>query len=148
MPEYDYRCVECEHEQSQFRSMKECHKLDEIDPAFACTECHKRGTMKRVVSNFQVKDESRIRLNGDPKKEAQYEKRAKDPDRARRLRRKKFGTDGISITKSPHYHKEKQIKAQGKSDVDKKEFVKAAAQNPNAVAAAAKAIGKSPTGNG
>jgi hypothetical protein len=58
------------------------------------------------------------------------------------MRKKKFGTEGISITKSPYYHKEKRVKAQGGSDVDKKQFIQAAARNPNAVAAAKKVLGK------
>lgn len=71
------------------------------------------------------------------RKEVDHQKKVKDPERARRLRKKKFGTEGISITKSPYYHKEKRIKAKGtSSEVNRVDFVKNAAKNPNAVAAA------------
>jgi putative FmdB family regulatory protein len=140
MPIYEYQCIKCSNVQEQFLLMSKVHGLDKIDPKLRCDECSKLNVMKRVVSSsIQVKDPSRIRLNGDPKKEAEYEKRAKDPERARRNRRHKFGCDGISITQSPFYKKEKRIKAQGKNDVDKKEFIKAAARNPNAIKAAMKA---------
>jgi hypothetical protein len=93
-------------------------------------------------SNIQTVDKGKIRLNGDPRREAEYEKRSKDPERARKLRKDKFGTEGVSITKSEHFHKQKRVKAQGNSDVSKVDFVKNAARNPNALKAAAKAIRK------
>jgi predicted nucleic acid-binding Zn ribbon protein len=76
------------------------------------------------------------------RKEKAHMEKVKDPDRARRLRKQKFGTEGISITKSPYYKKDKRVKAQGNNDVDKKTFIKHAAQNPNALAAAKKALRK------
>lgn len=117
--------------------------LDSISKDMKCSNCNEINCMKRIVSSdVQVIDQTRIRVNGDPKKEEEYAKRAKDPERARRMRRKMFGHDGISITKSPYYHKQKKIKAQGSSDLSKKDFIQAAARNPNAVAAARKAIKK------
>ncbi len=66
-------------------------------------------------------------------KEEDYVKKVKDPERAMRHRKDVFGTEGVSITKSEHFHKDKKIKAKGKSDVDKVDFIKAAARNPRAM---------------
>lgn len=77
------------------------------------------------------------------RKEMDHGKKVKDPERARRMRKNKFGTEGISITKSPHYHKQKRVKAQGTTnDIDKKDFIKSAARNPNAIAAAENVLKK------
>lgn len=108
------------------------------DPYFAPdgTQCVK------LISSPQIRmgDELPDRYE---RKEQDHQKKVKDPERARKLRKEKFGTEGISITKSPYYKKDKRVKAQGKNDVDKREFIKAAAHNPNAVAAAKKALRKS-----
>ena len=143
MPNYEYQCQRCDFVQEQYKSIKDIDPIDTISKDLVCSNCSAEKNMKRIIStSIQTIDHSRIRLNGDPKKEAEYEKRSKDPERARQLRRKKFGTDGISITKSPYYHKEKKIKAQGKSDVSKKDFIQQAAKNPNALAAARKIVNK------
>lgn len=76
------------------------------------------------------------------RKEMDHAKKVKDPERARKMRKDKFGVEGISITKSPEFHKAKNIKAKGSSDVDKKQFIQSAAKNPNALAAAQKALKK------
>lgn len=138
---YDYQCTKCSNVQSFQRSIKDFEELGHINTEYECEICKIKNVMQRIVStDIQVIDKSRIRLNGDPKMEAEYKKRAKDPERARRARRDKFGTDGISITKSPYYKKEKKIKAKGNQDVDKKQFIQHAAKNPNAIKAAQDAI--------
>jgi predicted nucleic acid-binding Zn ribbon protein len=77
------------------------------------------------------------------RKDNDQEKRSKDPERARQRRRKMFGGDGISITKSPFYHKEKRIKAQGTTtDINKADFIKAAARNPTAMKKAIDIVNK------
>lgn len=143
MPIYNYQCNQCSNIQEQYRSVSEIDDLGEVVSDIVCQNCSARKAMVRTLStNIQIIDPSAIRLNGDPKKEAEYRKRAKDPERARQMRKKEFGSDGISITKSPEFHKEKRVKAQGKSDVDRTEFIKAAAQNPNALQAAKDALAK------
>src|SRR4051812_9416177 len=98
------------------------------DPYVAAdgVECPKIITMPQI----KVGDSKPDRYE---RKENEQMKRSKDPERARRLRKKEFGSDGISITKSPFYKKEKKIKAKGDSSVDKKQFIQHAARNPNAV---------------
>jgi hypothetical protein len=138
---YDYQCTKCQNIQAFQRSIKECEELGHINKDYECEICKVKNVMQRIVStDIQVIDKSRIRLNGDPHMEAEYKKRAKDPDRARKARRDKFGSDGISITKSPYYKKDKRIKAKGNQDVDKKQFIQAAARNPHALKAAQDAI--------
>jgi hypothetical protein len=73
------------------------------------------------------------------RKETEHRKKVKDPERAMKNRKSLFGTEGVSITKSENYHKEKKIKAKGTSDVSKTDFIKAAARNPRAMTAALKA---------
>lgn len=65
----------------------------------------------RIISTgIQFVDTFRIRQNGDPKKEKEFTKRAKDPERARRTREKLLGKSATSISKSEFYHKDKKIR--------------------------------------
>lgn len=97
------------------------------------------------IKNISV---PQIKIGGEKpdraaRKDADQEKRSRDPERARQRRKKMFGSEGISITKSPHYHKEKRIKAQGTTtDINKSDFVKMAARNPNAMKKAIEIVNK------
>ena len=109
---------------------------------YSCEKCGKAGAIKVIPDTLDIQINIGEFSDRYEKKEKDNKSRVKCPDRARKSRKAKFGTEGISITKSPHYHKEKRIKAQGNNDVDKKQFVKHAAQNPNAVKAAQDAIAR------
>lgn len=136
MPIYEYVCSKCNF---QFDVFSKTFSVD--DNSIKCEGCGKK-TCKRQISVPQVKI-GEDKPDRYERAEKSHMSKVKDPDRARRLRKKKFGTEGISITKSPFYHKEKRVKAQGTSqEVDKKEFVKAAAQNPNAMKAAVDIVNK------
>ena len=136
MPVYEYVCTKCEH---HFDLFSKTFSVD--DNSVTCEGCGKKSC-KRQISMPQVKI-GEDKPDRYERAEKSHMSKVKDPERARRLRKKKFGTEGISITKSPFYHKEKRVKAQGTSqEVDKKEFVKAAAQNPNAMKAAVDIVNK------
>jgi predicted nucleic acid-binding Zn ribbon protein len=98
-------------------------------------------TCNKVITAPEIKMGAEL-ADRYERKEKDHGKRVKCPDRARKRRKEAFGTEGISITKSPYYKKDKRVKAQGNNDVDKKQFIKHAAQNPNALSAAKKALRK------
>jgi predicted nucleic acid-binding Zn ribbon protein len=137
MPIYEYKHPVTGEIFEKFRPAKDYKKPLKLKDGTICPRL-------MSLSSIQFIDESRIRPNtGDPVKDAEYEKKVKCPERAMRNRKKLFGTEGVSITKSPFYKKEKRIKAQGTSqEINKADFVKMAAKNPNAVAAARKIVGK------
>jgi hypothetical protein len=82
------------------------------------------------------------------RKEVDHRKRVKDRDRAQRNRRKLFGSDNVNVSKSDlakrkHTFKKETIKTEKSSqDIDRKQFIQAAARNPIAVAAAKKVLKK------
>lgn len=83
------------------------------------------------------------------RKEAYHRSKVKDKDRAMRNRKKHFGAENVSVTKSEFAGRsnkiQKKVVPQGEgksSEIDKTEFIKAAARNPNAVSAAKKVLGK------
>jgi predicted nucleic acid-binding Zn ribbon protein len=135
MPTYDFVCDNCGNEFGVFfKSMKESPSVGSIHN-IPCEMCKNVG-VRRIYStevNFYVTEGS----TRAGQKESDHRKRVKDPDRAQRQRKNLLGSDAVSISKSPHFHKEKRIKAKGTtSDINKSDFVKMAAKNPNAVQAA------------
>jgi hypothetical protein len=137
MPIFEYQHPVTGEIYEKFRPAKDYKKNLKLPDGTVC---------KRVIisSGVQFMDQSRVRPNtGNAKMDREYMKKVKDPERALRNRKKLFGTEGVSITKSEFYHKEKRIKAKGTSqEIDKQQFIKMAAKNPNAVAAARKITGK------
>ena len=135
MPLYTYIHPKTGEIFEDFRIMA---KSDEPFIASDGTECPRDKT-PIWEGNINVKEG----VSRAEQKEMDHTKKVKDPERARKHRRELFGGDATSITKSKYYHKEKKIKAQGSSnDIDKKDFIQAAAKNPKAVEAAIKATKK------
>lgn len=133
MPSYDYYCEKCDDMIDVYHSIMK-------NPDVICEVCGKSRKRQIGTGMVIIKPDKPDRYE---RSEAAHKERVKDPERARRMRKKKFGTEGISITKSPYYHKEKRVKAQGTSqEVDKKEFIKSAARNPNAMKAAVDVLNK------
>ena len=133
MPSYDYYCDKCDDMIDVYHSIMK-------NPDVICEACGKHRKRQIGTGMVIIKPDKPDRYE---RSESAHKERVKDPERARRMRKKKFGTEGISITKSPYYHKEKRVKAQGTSqEVDKKEFVKSAARNPNAMKAAIDVLNK------
>lgn len=136
IPIYEFSCNECNH---QFDVFTKTFSLKES--SVICEQCGKKSCKKQIsVPQVKIGENKPDRYE---RAEKSHMSKVKDPERARRMRKKKFGTEGISITKSPYYHKEKRVKAQGTSqEVDKKTFIQAAAKNPNALKAAVDVVNK------
>lgn len=136
MPIYELSCKKCHH---QFDVYSKTFSFD--SSTIECENCGKKGCEKQFTTPMiQICPDRPDRYE---RAESSHREKVKDPERARRMRKKKFGTEGISITKSPYYHKEKRVKAQGTSqEVDKKSFIQNAARNPNAMKAAINVLNK------
>ena len=77
------------------------------------------------------------------RREIEHQKITKDPERARKKRRKLFGSADVdNIPKSEWYQKHKKIKSAKHGEISKKEFVQQAARNDGAVKAAQEALKK------
>ncbi len=140
MPTYHYRCEKCKETFDAFKSTMSGPKVGESDPAISCEYCGKSGATKIIPDTLDIQFNIGEFTDRQDKKDKDHKKRVRCPERARKDRIKRFGSEGISITKSPHYKKEKKIKAQGNGDVDKKQFIQSAARNPNALKAAQDAL--------
>jgi hypothetical protein len=144
LPTYDFVCEHCKKRFDKFSSSFIKTGIGHVHTDIECEHCGKKKA-KRVwpedlsaVSMSIAEGDTR-----EDRKEREHRKKTKCRERAEKNRKALFGSAGVSITKSEHYHKEKRIKAKGTSqDIDKQQFIKMAAQNPNAVAAARKIVGK------
>lgn len=142
MPTYCFVCVnkKCQAHFDYFKKSMNGPGTGELDPDVECDQCNNKGGIKVIPDQLDIVINIGEFSDRYEKKEEDHKKRVKCPERARRSRKAKFGTEGISITKSPHYHKEKKIKAKGGQDIDKKQFIQHAARNPNALKAAQDAL--------
>jgi putative FmdB family regulatory protein len=126
VPTYDYIC-KCGHQEEIF------HMMSDETPR-RCPECSKN--MIKQIGCGAV-----IRMGGfgeqktwADRKEADHVKRVKDMDRAVRMRKKAFGHDAVGdpVDKPDPRHIVKRGRTLGgqQMDVDKTEFIKAAAKDP------------------
>lgn len=133
MPIYQYKHPKTQEIFEEWRTMSKC------DEPFHAPD----GILCEKIICWEGAMEVKEGVSRAEQKEKDHQKKVKDPERAMKNRKSIFGSEGVSITKSEHYHKEKKIKAKGKSDVDKGDFIKAAARNPNAMKAALKVTKRS-----
>lgn len=142
MPTYTFICTKkkCAQRFDAYKKSMNGPATGELDTEVACEHCGNQGGVKVIPDQLDIQINIGEFTDRYEKKAKDHHKKVKDPERARKLRKQKFGTEGISITKSPHYKKDKRIKAKGNSEVDKKTFIQQAARNPNAVAAAQNAL--------
>lgn len=142
MPTYHYACInkKCKATFDYFKKSMSGPALGELDSDVECDQCKGKGGVKIMPDQLDITIAIGEFSDRYEKKDEDHKKRVKCPERARRDRIKRFGSEGVSITKSPHYRKEKKIKAKGGQDIDKKQFIQHAARNPNAVQAAQDAI--------
>jgi putative FmdB family regulatory protein len=137
MPTYDYLCPECGFEDEYRHSMKETKK-------FECPECGHKYLERQIPSTFYVATSYHVGPTLEDRKEEEHRKKVKDLDRAVKARKKHFGTDavGTPVDKPDPKHIVKKGRTLGgqQLEVDKKEFVKAAAKDPAMVKKAQEAI--------
>lgn len=135
MPLYEYYCQACEV------SHEVRHSIHQTDPA-VCPDCSQPMTREITVPLMIISKEGGLANH----KEAEHKKKVKDPDRAVKMRKKAFGHDAVgdpSMKNDPRHviRRGKTLGGQEK-EVDKREFVKAAAKDNAIVKQAYDAIHK------
>lgn len=139
MPSYDYACEECGFIDEYRHMMSE-------EPKYECPECGHKYLAKQMSSTFYVA-QSNFAPTAEDRKEDEHRKKVKDMERAVRMRKKAFGTDAVGdpVDKPDPQHIVKKGRTLGgqEMEVDKKEFVQAAAKDPAMVKKAQEAIKKS-----
>lgn len=140
MPTYDYACEECGFTDEYRHSMTE-------NPEYECPECKHRFLQKMISSTFYVAQNYHAAPNREDHKENEHKKKVKDLERAVRNRKKHFGHDAVGdpVDKPDPQHIVKKGRTLGgqETEVDKKEFIKAAAKDPVTVKKAQEALKKS-----
>lgn len=136
IPTYDYYCESCGFEQEVIHRMSDNSKIK-------CSECKKNMT-KKIGMGYLIT--SGINPTLADHRESEHTKKVKDPERAVRMRKKAFGHDSVgdpSMQTDPkHLIRGRTLGGQEK-EVDKKEFIQAAAKDPAMVKTAQEALKKS-----
>ena len=137
MPHYYYKCPKCENIQEEFHSIKK-------NPRILCKNCNVK--MNRIIGYGNLITNG-IKETLSDHRESEHTKKVKDPERAIRSRKKEFGTDSVGNPKmsSDPRHIVKRGKTLGgqQKDIDKTEFIKAAAKDDYIVEKCKKIIDKS-----
>lgn len=137
MPIYDYKCPECEQVEEIQHSI---HK----NPKYKCSNC--KTQMERQISMGSYLITKGIKGSLEDHKESEYTKKVKDPERAVKSRKKAFGTDAVgdpSMQTDPrHVVRRGRTLGGQQKEVDKKEFIKAAAKDNYMVNEALKIVKK------
>lgn len=125
MPTYDYKCPECDQ-------MEEIQHSIHKNPSYHCSNC--KTKMKRQISLGSYVITGGIKGSLEDHKEAEYTKKVKDPERAVKSRKKAFGTDAVGdpgMTTDPrHVVRRGRTLGGQQMNIDRKEFIKAAAKDP------------------
>lgn len=123
MPRYNYQCVHCDIVEEQTHSIK-------VDPKFHCPECKK--LMQRMIG-MGIYVSTGFQPSLEDRKEAEHTKKVKDPERAVRSRQKLLGRDAAgdpSMTTDPrHIVRRGRTLGGQEKDIDKREFIQAAAKD-------------------
>lgn len=136
MPFYNYGCEKCGNVQEERHGMNE-------SPIIKCSNC--KGKMdKLITADFSFKF-GHFKSRAE-KKDSEHMKKVKDPERAVRMRKKAFGREAVGdpSMKTDPRHIIKRGKTLGgqQKEVDRSEFIKAAAKDPMMVAKAQEALKK------
>ncbi|MHA2281528.1 MAG: FmdB family zinc ribbon protein [Promethearchaeota archaeon] len=138
MIRYDYKCPACEQIDEVFHSMME-------NPDITCQSCLIK--MERMISYGSYLITGGIKGSLTDRKESEHSKKVKDPERAVRSRQKAFGRDAVgdpSMQTDPrHIVKRGRTIGGQQTEVDKAEFIKAAAKDDAMVNQAIKVVEKS-----
>jgi len=136
MPTYDYLCNECGHLTEIMHAMS-----DESERA--CPECGKLMT-KQIGMGYLATSGFKPTLAD--LRENEHSKKVSDKERAIKMRKKAFGHDAVGdpVDKPDARHIVKKGRTLGgqQMEVDKKDFIKAAAKDPAMVKVAQDAIKK------
>lgn len=125
MPLYDYKCEACNITEEHIHSIT-------TTPTIKCKECNKQ--MVRLISGGAYIIESGLKGSLSDHRESEHTKKVKDPERAVKMRKKAFGRDAVgdpSMSSDPrHVVKRGRTLGGQQTEVDKNEFIKAAAKDP------------------
>ncbi len=137
MSTYDYECEKCEMSIEIVRSIKD--DSDEL-----CEKCG--SVMNRLISGGATIIASGLKPSLADHRESEHTKKVKDPERSVRMRKKAFGHDAVgdpSMQTDPmHIVKRGRTLGGQETEIDKKEFIKAAAKDDVMVNIAKKALKK------
>lgn len=136
MPTYEYLCAKCDRIEEIF------HMMSNSTPR-ACPICGE--IMEKLMGTGYIASKG-FKPTWEDRKEEDHRKKVKDPERARRSRIKQFGRDSVGepVDKPDPKHIVKKGRALGgqQKEVDKSEFIKAAAKDDVIVNAAKNALKK------
>ena len=137
MPLYDYKCSTCDQIEEITHSI---HK----SPKYKCSNCNEN--MERQISMGSYVIAGGINGSIADHKESEHTKKVKDPERAVKSRKRAFGSDAVgdpSMTTDPrHLVKRGRTLGGQQKDIDKGEFIRAAAKDDHCVSEALKVIKK------
>lgn len=137
MPLYDYKCQACDQIEEISHSIKK-------NPKYNCSNCGE--LMERQISLGSYVITSGIKGSLEDQKESEHAKKIKDPERAVKSRKKAFGQDAVgdpSMSTDPrHIIKRGRTLGGQQKEVDRDEFIKAAAKDPTMVEVAREALKK------
>ena len=137
MPAYDYKCPECDQVEEIQHSI---HK----NPKYKCSNCETQ--MKRQISLGSYVIINGINGSLEDHKESEHTKKVKDPERAVKSRTREFGHDAVGDPgmRSDPRHVVKRGRTLGgqQKEVDKVEFIKAAAKDDYIIAKCQQALKK------
>lgn len=139
MPFYDYQCPEC-GEMYEIR-----HEMSSTEEFFCAKHRKKKIKLeKQITASFYISSGMKPTL--EDRKEMEHTKKVKDPERAVRMRKKAFGHDAVGDPKmsSDPRHIVKRGRTIGgqQKEIDRGEFIKAAAQDPGMVKVAQESLKK------
>jgi len=137
MPIYDYFCEKCNTTIEITHSIKE-------NPKFKCKTC--KTKLHILVTGGHYTITSGIKGSIENHKESEHNKKVSDKERAIRKRKKLFGSEAVGnpVDKPDPRHvlkKGKTIAGESK-EIDKQEFIKAAAKDPYMVQKAQNSLNK------
>ena len=125
MPSYDYKCHKCEIVIEIFHAMSDESK-------HLCEECGEKMEKQISGGGYVIFNG----LNGSiaDHKQSEHTKKVKDPERAVKMRKKTFGSDAVGdtgMTSDPrHVVRRGRTLGGAQKEVDRAEFIKAAAKDP------------------
>lgn len=133
---YEYRCDKCDVEIEVQHGMKE-------NPTIKCENC-KKNMYRKISVPYVVISKTNTMAN---RKESEHKKKVKDLERAVKNRKKHFGGEavGTPVDKPDKKHIIKKGRTIGgqQTEVNKADFIKAAAKDNYAVKVAQEALKKS-----
>ena len=134
MPTYDYLCSKC-------NIIIEIRHEMSCEDDFSCSECQSK-LEKQISSTFYVA--TGMKPSIADRKELDHQKKIKDPERAVRMRKKAFGHDAVgdpSMQSDPrHIVKKGRTLGGQQTEINKDEFIRAAAKDDHMVNVARKAL--------